>query len=128
MNQEILNGCVAASFAGTMHFGEVVKKLGAAGVEWYSSNLLVGTSTHYFADGTYHHTRWTEWTAPKTADAFDDNKVAAAIRSIQQRQILYPEFLRQIAEAGVVYYTVHLRGRKAIYFGRHGDFHIEPFP
>jgi hypothetical protein len=28
----------------------------------------------------------------------------------------------------VVYYTVHLKGRKAIYFGRHGDFYIEPFP
>ena len=33
-----------------------------------------------------------------------------------------------IAAAGVVYYTVHLQGGKAVYFGRHGDSFTEPFP
>jgi hypothetical protein len=31
-------------------------------------------------------------------------------------------------EAGTASYGVFLNGRKAIYFGRNGDFHVEPFP
>jgi hypothetical protein len=30
--------------------------------------------------------------------------------------------------AGTASYSVYLNGRKAIYFGRNGDFHVEPFP
>jgi uncharacterized protein YbcV (DUF1398 family) len=52
----------------------------------------------------------------------------AAIRASQRGESTYREFLRRISAAGVVYYTVHMQGRKAIYFGRHGDFYIEPFP
>jgi hypothetical protein len=30
--------------------------------------------------------------------------------------------------AGTASFSVYLKRRKAIYFGRNGDFHIEPFP
>ena len=122
MNPQVLKNCVAGAFAGTMTFGETVGKLSADDVEWYSANLLLGMKTHYAADGTHYQVNWPEWTVPPIAQKFDADAVVAAIRAIQKREIMYPEFLRQIAEAGTIYYTVHLAGRKAIYFGRHGDF------
>ena len=36
--------------------------------------------------------------------------------------------LRRVMAAGTTSYSVYLNGRKAIYFGRNGDFHVEPFP
>lgn len=98
------------------------------GVEWYSANLLFGVTTCYAADGSHHQTKWSEWTSPVIGDTFDAGQVEAAIRASQKGEIKYPNFLQQIAAAGTVYYTVHMKGQKAIYFGRHGDFHIEPFP
>ena len=85
-------------------------------------------TTHYASDLSYHQTRWPQDTPRPIADAFSPDLVVAAIRAIQKRESIYPEFIRQIAAAGTVYYTVHLQGRKAIYFGRHGEFYIEPFP
>jgi len=128
MNKEVLGKCLAGAFAGTMTFGETIGHVMEEGVEWYSANLLFRVTTHYAADGTHVQEKWPEGEALAIADAFREEGVVAAIRAVQRREIKYPEFLRQIGEAGVVYYTVHLKGRKAIYFGRHGDFYIEPFP
>lgn len=111
-----------------MTFGETIAHVMEEGVEWYSANLLFCVTTHYAADGTHFQEKWPEIEPLAIADAFHEEGVVAAIRASQCREIAYPEFLRRIGEAGVVYYTVHLKGRKAIYFGRHGDFYIEPFP
>lgn len=128
MNSALFEKCLTGAFAGTMTFGETIGHLTDEGVEWYSANLLFGVSTHYASDGSHHQAKWPNWTVPPIADAFDADQVVAALRAIQKQEIIYPEFLRRIAAAGTVYYTVHLKGRKAIYFGRHGDFYIEPFP
>ena len=128
MTPRLLDQCTAGAFDNTVSFPETVAKMAADGVEWYSANLILGMKTHYGADLSHHPTRWPGWTTPAIASSFSAEKVLAAIRASQAREIAYPEFLRRIAEAGVVYYTVHLKGRKAIYFGRDGDFYIEPFP
>jgi len=128
MNAEILNQCASGSFDGTMLFPEIVAALTREGVEWYSANLLFRITTYYAADGTHHQVPWPPAALPPVADAFEDGQVAAAIRASQRHEVRYPEFLRHIAAAGAVYYTVHMKGKKALYFGRHGDFHIEPFP
>ena len=128
MNPRLLEQCIAGAFAGTMTFGETISHMLADNVEWYSANLILGMTTHYASDLSYHQTRWPQDTPRPIADAFSPDLVVAAIRAIQKRESIYPEFIRQIAAAGTVYYTVHLQGRKAIYFGRHGEFYIEPFP
>lgn len=128
MNTQILEHCVAGSLAGTMSFPENVRLLLEEGVEWYSANLVFGMTTHYAADLSHHQIRWTDFETPAIAERFDADAVLAAIRASQAGQIKYREFLRRIAQAGTVYYTVHLQGRRAGYFGRHGEFHIENFP
>lgn len=128
MNTEILNRCLEGALSAKMTFGETIGHMIEAEVEWYSANLIFGMTTHYFADLRHHQAKWTDYTQPEIAQSFSEEGVVAAIRAIQKREITYREFLQRIADAGVVYYTVHLQGRKAIYFGRHGDFYIEPFP
>jgi uncharacterized protein YbcV (DUF1398 family) len=54
--------------------------------------------------------------------------VVAAIRAAQADTIRYPEFMKQAMAAGAVAYWVFLSGKKVIYFGRRGEFHIEEFP
>ena len=127
-NTQLLDQCVRDAFAGTMTFPETIGRMASIGVRWYSANLALGMKTHYFDDGTTHPVKWPEWTAPAKCPAFDADGVASALRAIQRREIIYPEFLRRIADAGVIVYTVHLRGRKAIYLGADGDTYVEPFP
>ena len=52
----------------------------------------------------------------------------AAVKAIQRSEIGYAEFLRRIMAAGCSHYEVFIAGRKAMYFGRDGEFYTEPFP
>lgn len=128
MTPNILDQCTTGAFDGSVPFPETIRRILEVGVEWYSANLIFGMKTYYGSDLSHHQTPWPNWTQPQIADEFSGESVSAAIRASQAKQITYPEFLKRIAEAGVVYYTVHLKGRKAIYFGRHGDSFVEPFP
>jgi uncharacterized protein YbcV (DUF1398 family) len=65
---------------------------------------------------------------PIVAAAFNAAAVEASVRAIQQKKIGYAEFLRRIMRAGCARYSVFFGGRKAMYFGRDGDFYTEPFP
>lgn len=128
MTPTLLDQCTAGAFDGSIPFPETVKRITADGAEWYSANLIFGGKTYFGADLSHHHTPWPDWTTPPISDRFCSESVRAAVRASQAREITYRAFLERIAGAGVVYYTVHLQGRKAIYFGRHGDSLIEPFP
>jgi uncharacterized protein YbcV (DUF1398 family) len=128
MTPKVLDQCTSGAFDGSVPFPETVQRITEDGVEWYSANLIFGMKTYYGADLSHYQTPWVNWTTPRIADEFRSGSVGAAIRASQAGEINYREFLKRIAEAGVVYYTVHLTGRRAIYFGRHGEFHIEPFP
>lgn len=128
MNTKRLDQCANGSFQGSISFPEIVEALLADGVTWYSANLIFRVTTYYNHGGGHHQAPWPEVSLPPLAADFDAAKVQSAIKASQNKEIGYRGFLARIAEAGVVYYTVHMTGRKAIYFGEHGDFHIEAFP
>ena len=62
------------------------------------------------------------------AQAFSAAGVDAAVRAIQAQTISYKEFCDRIVAAGCVDYIVSLVGRRAVYSGRTGENHVEPFP
>ncbi len=128
MDQSVLHECLAAAFAGRMTFPESVGRMMETGVERYHADLTRLEKTHYGLDGSTHLETMPLADAPAAPAAFSDAGVQAAITTIQQRQIDYLEFLRRVMAAGTASYSVYLNGRKAIYFGRNGDFHVEPFP
>jgi uncharacterized protein YbcV (DUF1398 family) len=130
MNQEIIaimHECATRSHKGTITFPEVVGKLAGAGVEWYHTDLCRAEHTYYMPDGKSHVEPMDVLPEP-VAQEFSDAGVDAAVRSIQRAEILYEEFVRRIMAAGCNGYFVLIAGRKAIYFGRKGEEHVELFP
>jgi uncharacterized protein YbcV (DUF1398 family) len=128
MDDTVLRECMAAAFSGRMTFPETVVRMMETGVERYDVDLARLETMHYGADGTTHGESIPLNEAPAVPTEFSDEAVRAAIEASRAREIAYPDFLRRIMAAGTAGYSVYLNGRKAIYFGRDGDFHVEPFP
>ena len=127
MNNETLAECMSLSFGDTP-FPVVVEKLAAAGVAAYAADLIALRKTYYDAGNEYADEPMPLADAPAIAGTFDPAAVEAALRAIQQKKIGYAEFLRQIMRAGCARYGVFILGRKAMYFGRNGEFYTELFP
>jgi len=83
--------------------------------------------TYYMPCGETHSEK-IEFKGPAITQDFSHEAVVAAIRSSQRQEINYVEFLERILKAGTTRYIVFLAGKKAIYYGRKGEFHVENFP
>jgi uncharacterized protein YbcV (DUF1398 family) len=128
---EIILGAIRDTFEasnqGTIHFGDVVGRLMAAGVESYHVDYRSGRATYYLPDGTTADFTL-ERPAHGVAEEFDGEALRAAIRGAQQGQVMYPEFKTLSQRAGCAAYTVWIAGRHVAYMGRRGETHIEKFP
>ena len=107
-------------------FPEVVKALMETGVERYHADLVAGRKTYYLPDGDFEEV--TVHKVGGAAAAFSAKGIEKAVSAIQRQAIAYREFCRQIADASCVGYFVSLAGRRAVYYGRTGDEHVEWFP
>lgn len=117
----------AASSTGSIHFGQVIAQLMAAGVEAYHVDYRAGRSTYYLpSDET--HTIVFEPPAQPVAPDFSHEGIVAAIRGAQAGAVKYPEFKRLSQAAGCASYTVWIAGRHVTYYGRKGEMHVEKFP
>jgi uncharacterized protein YbcV (DUF1398 family) len=127
MDIEVMRGTLHDSEAGRVTFPEVIGRLSGAGVESYFADLTRGADTFYMPSGETHVE---EMTLPSTgiAEEFSQTGVVAAIRAAQADEVRYPEFVKRAMAAGVTAYWVFLSGKKVIYFGRKGEFHVEVFP
>jgi len=122
-----MEACSKASDESSLSFPQVVARLMDAGVEWYHADLLRSEKTYYLPDGKSHAVPNAALShAP--AHEFSPAGVENAIRAIQAQSITYKEFCERIGAAGCVGYFVSFPGRQAIYFGRSGASHVEPFP
>ena len=127
MNTQTIEECMNASFANTP-FPQVVQRLVGAGVMSYTADLVKLRNTYYGAAAEAYDEVLPLKDGPAIAPAFDASAVAATVKSIQRGEIGYAEFLRRIMGAGCSHYEVFISGRKAMYFGRDGEFYTEPFP
>jgi len=127
MDTKLIHDVMAESQAGKLIFPEVVRRLSEAGVESYFADLAKAEETFYMLNGT---TQVEKMTLPMTAMAeeFSSSGIISAIRAAQTDSIRYPEFAKRATAAGVIGYWAFLTGKKVIYLGRKGDFHVEEFP
>ena len=128
LNVAVILEATRPAFANQMTFPQSLAELTRIGVEWYSADLARLEKTHYNAAGDSVTDPLPLADPPNIAEEFSADGVVAALRSIQQGKTDYAQFLRQIMSAGCAVYWVFLKGRKAIYIGRRGDFHVENFP
>ncbi|MGA7410921.1 MAG: DUF1398 family protein [Bryobacteraceae bacterium] len=127
MDTKLIHEVMAESQAGKLIFPEVVRRLLEAGVESYFADLARAEETIYMLDGK---TLAEKMTLPLAAigEEFSLDGIVSAIRAAQTDTIRYPEFANRATEAGVIGYWAFLTGKKVIYFGRNGEFHVEEFP
>jgi uncharacterized protein YbcV (DUF1398 family) len=126
MNIEIAKECTILSDEGKISFPTVVQRLSEGGIELYYADLLSSNKTFYAGNSTYK----IDCSSPvkeEVGEDFNKEGVIKAIRDIQKNQIKYQTFIERIMDSGVVCYMVFIKGRKAIYFGRKGEQHIEDF-
>ncbi len=109
-----------------MLFPEIVGTLMQAGIERYHADLVASTKTYFLPDGTFETVPC--HAAGPIAQAFSAAEVEAAVHASQTRAIGYGEFCRRVAAAGCVGYFVSLTGRRALYYGRTAEVHVEHFP
>ncbi len=126
-NTEAIREVLVETHAGKLIFPQVVERMLAAGVSSYFVDLLRSGDIVYLDNDTTI-TEPVHLPLAPVATEFSKSAVVAAIRSAQKDEIRYPEFMRQAAAAGVVAYWAFLTGKKVIYFGRKGEFHVEYFP
>lgn len=127
MDTTTITECMRLSFDDTA-FPVVVQKLAGAGVTSYTADLIALRNTCYSAGTESADEPIPLAGGPAIARTFDPAAVEASVHAIQQKKIGYAEFLRQIMRAGCARYSVFIVGRKAMYFGRDGEFYTEPFP
>ncbi|MBA4016161.1 MAG: DUF1398 domain-containing protein [Pirellula sp.] len=123
----VVQECAAKSWADEMTFPEVVGKLIEVGVERYHADYTRGEFTYYWPDGASTVVS-ADHLKHATGIEFDREAIVAAIRQSQRGEHTFADFVRKTTAAGCVGYFVQIHGRRAIYFGRNGDEHVELFP
>lgn len=124
--KDVVREITRASDEERITFPAVVERLTAAGVERYHADMSAGTKTYYMPDGTSEIT--TSKLGGAIAERFSAEGVEQAVRASQKGEIIYTTFCERIAAAGCVGYFVSLAGRRAVYYGRTIDTHVEWFP
>lgn len=125
----IAQACLHAAESGTMDFPQIVATLVDAGFESYTIDFRRGTTIYYMPDGES-----VELPAPavrgSVAKAFDTAAVQAAIREAQTNApgYTYLGFCAKVRAAGCSGYTVSFPGRRAVYYSRSAEAHVETFP
>ena len=126
---EIADRCRRGSEDNSMTFPQVVGTLVQEGFEGYSVDYRRAKAIYYRRDGDSVELATHRLDTP-VADAFDKEAIQAAIREAQQLipGYTYAGFCRKVIKAGCAGYMVSFSGRRAVYFGRTADTHVEKFP
>jgi uncharacterized protein YbcV (DUF1398 family) len=103
---------------------EVVGRLAAIGAERYHVDYSRQQITYYLANedsqvvAALHEPH-------ATATQFESPVVEAAVRQSQRGEHTYADFVRKTMAAGCVGYFGQNSGKRAIYFGRKTESHVE---
>jgi uncharacterized protein YbcV (DUF1398 family) len=130
MNAEqalVIYDTVRGSLTGEMTFGQIVGRLSEIGVERYHADYSRQEKTFYLANGD-SLVLPIPWGSHPTGTEFSAAAVEAAVRQSQRGEHTYTDFVRKTMAAGCVGYFVQITGRRALYFGRNGETHVELFP
>lgn len=124
----IAQNCLDSANNNTMSFAEIVETLNKNGFESYRIDYLRSTATYYLMDNTSVELTFPEHSVP-VAKVFNAAAVQAAIKEAQQqiRGYTYKGFCEKVMAAGCAGYIVSFPGKRAVYFGRTAETHVEHF-
>jgi uncharacterized protein YbcV (DUF1398 family) len=127
--EAVAKTCLEDAERNAATFPEIVAKLAAAGFESYLVDFRRACATYYLSDGGSVALATHQVETP-IAQMFAPGPVQAAIREAQQLVpgYTYLGFCEKVAAAGCAGYLVSFSGRRALYFGRTAETHVELFP
>ncbi len=96
---------------GVINFSEFLNELSQRGINDYEIEVATGQATY---KGIYSDFKTDSQMSLVVADKFNRNKVLEAIANIS---LPFLDFLKEIAEAGIVNYRVNIGEKKVIYIG-----------
>ncbi len=109
-------------------YNYLFNSLKALGVERYETNVL----THeikYVGQGESRTDHTPEGFVPLIpGETFNLDALKLAIERVQKRETTYPEFLTEIAAAGVSFYRVDMKPRTVTYHGPDRQKYVEKVP
>jgi uncharacterized protein YbcV (DUF1398 family) len=125
----IAERCLSGAEDNSLTFPEIVGALTEAGFEGYAVDFRRATAIYYRGDGDSVAMAAHRVETPVAA-AFAPAPIQAAIREAQALApgYSYIGFCDKIAVAGCAGYMVSFSGRRALYYGRTAETHVEPFP
>jgi uncharacterized protein YbcV (DUF1398 family) len=112
-----------------MTFPQIVGTLMQEGFESYAIDYRRSKAIYYRPDGDSVELATHRLDTP-VAETFDTAAIQAAIREAQQLApgYTYEGFCRKVMDGGCAGYIVSFSGRRAVYFGRTAETHVELFP
>jgi uncharacterized protein YbcV (DUF1398 family) len=121
--------CLDGAENDSMTFPEIVGTLIQAGFESYMIDYRRSTATYFLPDGD-SIVLPTQHGKNPIAATLDAIAVKSAIKDAQQLApgYSYAGFCRKVMAAGCAGYIVSFTGRRAVYFGRDAEIHVERFP
>ncbi|CAN2535565.1 hypothetical+protein [Methylocapsa aurea] len=126
---DIAESCLRAAESDGMAFPEIVGRLMNAGFESYAIDFRRATATYYLPDGDSLILPAHLHRAP-IAPSLNAAALREAIREAQQSApgYTYRGFCEKAMAGGCCGYVVSFSGRRAVYFGRDAETHVECFP
>lgn len=126
---KVARTCLDGAEDNTMTFPEIVGTLMQAGFESYVVDFRRSTATYLLPNGECVVLPIQHGGSP-TAATLDATGVQSAIKEAQQLVpgYTYAGFCGKVMAAGCVGYMVSSTGRRAVYFGRDAEIHVERFP
>jgi len=127
--RSVATTCLDGAQANTMTFPEIVATLIREGFESYAIDFRRAVATYYRADGDSVELPAHDIEVP-VAPNFDPAAIQAAIKEAQHLVpgYSYKGFCKKVVAAGCAGYMVSFPGRRALYFGRTAETHVEHFP
>jgi uncharacterized protein YbcV (DUF1398 family) len=125
----IAENCKNGAENNTMTFPQIIGALAGAGFEGYLIDFRRETATYFLPNGESVEFKTHGIDIPVSA-AFDTNALQVAIGEAQQlvEGYTYARFCAKAKAAGCAGYMVSMSGRRAMYFGRTAETHVEYFP
>lgn len=100
---------------GVIDFSQFLDELSQRGINEYEIEVATGQATY---KGVYSDFKTDSQVNLVISDNFNRNKVLEAISNIS---LPFLDFLKEIADAGIVTYRVIIPEKKAIYLGNRGE-------
>jgi uncharacterized protein YbcV (DUF1398 family) len=126
---KIAQTCLDGAENNTMTFPEIVGTLMQEGFESYAIDYRRATATYFLPDGDSISLP-TRHSGGPIAPALNTAAIQAAIKEAQQLVpgYTYAGFCTKVMAGGCAGYIVSFTGRRAVYFGRTAEIHVEHFP